>query len=85
MDVCFCLFILDTYASNHALGTELLQVQNGVERLIGFGSNYCTTKKELLAVVRFTRHFKHFIYAKQISICKSDIGPINKKTHTITG
>ena len=63
------LFILDTDASNHAIGAELLQVQNGVERLFGFGSfvldsaqhNYCTTRKELLAVVRFTRHFKHYL------------------------
>ena len=47
------LFILDTDASNHAIGAEMLQVQNGVERLIGFGSfvldsvqrNYCTTRK----------------------------------------
>ena len=23
--------------------------------------NYCTTRKELLAVVRFTRHFKHYL------------------------
>ena len=53
------LFILDTDASNHAIGAELLQVQNGVERLFGFASfvldsaqrNYCTTRKELLAVV----------------------------------
>ena len=52
------LFILDTDASNYAIGAELLQVQNGVERLIGFSSfvldsvqpNYCTTRKELLAV-----------------------------------
>ena len=32
------LFILDTDTSNHAIGAELLQVQNVVERLIGFGS-----------------------------------------------
>ena len=32
------LFMLDTDASNHAIGAELLQVQNGEERLIGFGS-----------------------------------------------
>ena len=32
------LFILDTDASNHASAAELLQVQNRVERLIGFGS-----------------------------------------------
>ena len=32
------LFILYADASNHAVGAELLQVQNGVERLIGFGN-----------------------------------------------
>ena len=32
------LFIMDTDISNHATGTEILQIQNGVERLIGFGS-----------------------------------------------
>ena len=51
------LFILVTDTSNHAIGAELLQVQNGVERLIVFlpvlsaQRNYCTTRKELLAVV----------------------------------
>ena len=70
------LFILDTDASNHAIGAELLQVQNGVERLIGFGSfvldsaqrNYCTTRKELLAVVRFTRHFKHYLLGRRFTL-----------------
>ena len=60
------LFILDTNASNNAIGAELLQVPNGVERLIGFNRfvlestlrNYCATRIELLAVVCFTRHFK---------------------------
>ena len=63
------LFILNTDASNHAIEAELLQLQNGVERLIGFGSfvldsvqrNYRTTRKEQLVVVRFTRHFKHYL------------------------
>ena len=32
------VFILNTDASNHTIGAELIQVQNGVERLIGFGS-----------------------------------------------
>ena len=70
------LFILDTDASNHAIGAELLQVQNGLERLIAFGSfvldsaqrNYCTTKKELLAVVRFTRHFKHYLLGRRFTM-----------------
>ena len=51
-------FILDTDASNVAIGAELLQVQDGVERTIAYGSHiltlaqrkYCTTRKELLAV-----------------------------------
>ena len=70
------LFILDTDASNHAIGAELLQAQNGVERLIGFGSfvldsaqrNYCTTRKELLAVVRCTRHFKHYLLGRRFTL-----------------
>ena len=70
------VFILYTDASNHAIGAELLQVQNGVERLIGFVSfvidsaqrNYCTTRKELLAVVRFTRHFKHYLLGRRFTL-----------------
>ena len=67
---------MDTDASNHAIGAELLQVQNGVERLIGFGSfvldsaqrNYCTNRKELLAVVRFTRHLKHYLLGRRFTL-----------------
>ena len=63
------LLMLDTDSSNHDIGAELLRVQNGVEQLISFGSfvldsaqrNYCTTRKELLPVVRFTRNFKHYL------------------------
>ena len=69
------LFILDTDASNHAIGAELLQVQNGVERLIGFDSfvidsaqrNYCNTWKELLSTVRHTRHFKPYLLGRQFN------------------
>jgi hypothetical protein len=31
-------FILDTEASNFAIGAELIQVQNGVERTIAYSS-----------------------------------------------
>ena len=61
------VFIFDTDASNHAIGAELLQVQNGVEWLISFAvlsltlRNYCTTRKGILAVVQFTRHFRHHL------------------------
>ena len=61
---------------NHSIGAELLQVQDGIERLIGFVSfvldpaqrNYCTTRKELLAVVRFTRHFKHYLLGRDFTV-----------------
>ena len=49
------LFILDTDASGFAVAAELSQVQDGVERVIGYGSHtlskeqrrYCTTRQEL--------------------------------------
>lgn len=58
-------FILDVDASDVAIETELIQVQDGAERVIAFSSfsltpeqkNYCTTRKELLAIVPFTRQF----------------------------
>ena len=66
------LFILDTDASDRALGAELSQVQEGVEKVIGYASNvldkvqrrYCTTRKELLAVVKFCRHFRHYLLGR---------------------
>ncbi len=56
------LFILDTDASEHSIGAELSQVQDSREVVISYASNvllkdqqkYCTTQKELLAVVKFT-------------------------------
>ena len=60
-------FVLDTDASDKAIGAELIQIQNGQERVVAYGSftlspaqrRYCTTRKELLSVVRFIQHFKH--------------------------
>ena len=62
-------FILDTDASLHAVGAVLSQVQNGEERVIAYASkslsaserNYCTTMRELLAVVVFVKQFHHFL------------------------
>ena len=47
-------YILDTDASNHAIGAVLSQIQDGEERVIAYASralqggqeNYCTTKRE---------------------------------------
>ncbi len=65
-------FILDTDASDRAIGAELLQVQNGEEKVIAYGSysltpeqrRYCVTRKELLAVVRFTRQYRHYLLGR---------------------
>ena len=69
-------FILDTDASDVAIGAELLQVQDGEERVIAYGSfaltplqrRYCTTRKELLAVVRFTNQFRHYLLGREFVV-----------------
>ena len=69
-------FILDTDASDKAIGAELIQIQDGKERTIAYGSlvltpeqrRYCTTRKELLAVVRFTRQFRHYLLGRQFTV-----------------
>lgn len=69
-------FILDTDASDVAIGAELLQIQDGVEKVIAYGSfslssaqrRYCTTRKELLAIVRFTQHFRHYLLGREFLV-----------------
>ena len=64
--------ILDTDFSDAAIGAELIQVQNGEERVIAYSSfaltpeqkKYCTTRKELLSIVRFTRQFRHYLLGR---------------------
>ena len=66
-------FILDTDASDSGIGACLLQVQDGGERVISFASatltksqkNYSVTKRELLAVVTFVTHFRHFLLGRK--------------------
>ena len=63
------MFILDTKASDTAIGGELLQLISGVEHVISYGSytltseqrKYCMTRKELLAVLRFYRQFSYYL------------------------
>ena len=69
-------FILDVDASNLAIGAELLQMQDGEEKVIAYSSftltpeqkNYCTTRKELLSIVRFTRQFRHYLLGKPFTV-----------------
>ncbi|XP_062602775.1 uncharacterized protein LOC134264500 [Saccostrea cucullata] len=66
------MFILDTDASDMAIGAELSQIQCGKEVLISFNSKtltstqrkYCVTRRELLAVVAFTRHYRYYLLGR---------------------
>jgi hypothetical protein len=66
-------FIVDTDASAYAIGAVLSQVQDGRERVIAYGSrcldkperNYCVTRREMLAVVYFTKYFKHYLLGRR--------------------
>jgi hypothetical protein len=71
------MFVLDTDASGDTIGAELSQVQEIVERPIAYGSlmslgrdqrKYCTTRKELLAVVRFTRMYRHYLLGRRFIV-----------------
>jgi hypothetical protein len=76
-------FILDTDASNETIGAVLSQEIDRKERPIAFASRtltkperrYCITRKELLAVVFFVKHFKHYLYGNQF-IVRTDHGSL---------
>ena len=69
-------FILYTDANQFAIGAVLAQVQTGLDRVICYASKslnkaqsrYSTTKRELLAIVTYTRHFKHYLRGRQLKI-----------------
>ena len=69
-------FILDTDASNVAIGAVLSQVADGVECPIAYFSKtlskpetcYCVTRRELLAVLKATEHFHPYLYGNQFLI-----------------
>ena len=76
-------FIVDTDASLHSIGAVLSQVQDGVERVIAYGSkvlskqqrNYCTTRRELLAIVHFVPKWRQFLLARKF-LLRSDHGSL---------
>ena len=76
-------FLLDTDASDMAIGSVLSQVIDGKEKVIGYASRtltkaekkYCVTRKELLAVVVFIKHFRHYLYGKKF-IVRTDHGSL---------
>ena len=75
-----CPFILDTDASDFATGAELIQVQDCSETVVCYGSysltpaqkRYCTTCKELLALVCFTRQYQHYLLSRHFTVRTDD-------------
>jgi len=68
-----CTYILDTDASEFGIGGVLSQIVNGQEKVLFFASNsltsternYCTTRRELLAVVQYLRKFRHYLMGRK--------------------
>lgn len=76
-------FTLDCDASSMSIGAVLSQEQAGCERVIAYASrtlckaeqNYCVTKLEMLAVVFFTKHFKHYLLGRHFRV-RTDHGSL---------
>jgi len=66
------VFYLDTDASDKSIGAVLSQMQDGQEKVIAYAGralnknelNYCAFRRELLAVVYFTEHFKQYMLSR---------------------
>jgi hypothetical protein len=69
-------YVLDTDASHSSVGAVLSQLQDGTEHVIAYAShkltqaerNYCVTRKELLSVYKYVKHFSHYLYGKRFKI-----------------
>ena len=66
-------FVLDTDASGEGLGAVLSQTINGMEHVNAYASRtlthtekrYCTTRREMLALVWGSRHFRPYLYGRK--------------------
>ena len=69
-------YILDTDASNFGLGGVLSQIQNDQERVVAYCSRalrpsqrrYCTTKREMLAVVAMCIQFRSYLRGARFTL-----------------
>jgi hypothetical protein len=76
-------FVLDTDASNYAIGAVLSQTQGGKEKVIAYASrcldaaekNYCVTRKEFLSVVYFMGYFRHYLLGAE-TVVRTDHGSL---------
>ena len=69
-------FLLDCDASGHSIGAVLSQEDGDGEKVVAYFSktlsrpemNYCTTRRELLAVVRSVEHFHQYLYGSPFTL-----------------
>ena len=69
-------YILDCDAPLESIGAVLSQMQDGEERVISYASrlysksesNYCVTRRELLAVVHFCKHYKQYLLGRHFIV-----------------
>ena len=71
-------FLLDTDASDTGIGAVLSQLdENGRKCVITYASrllskperSHCVTRRKLLAMVVFTKYFRHFLIGKHFTLC----------------
>ena len=80
------LFVLDMNALNGAIMVVLSQIQNGYERVISYYSrlyaqadvNYCTTRKDLLAVVKGLQQLRPHVLRRHC-VVRSDRAALRLK------
>ena len=70
-------FLLDMDASGEGLGAVLSQIIAGQERVVAYVSKtltkterkYCATRREMLALVWATHHFRLHLYGRRFVLC----------------
>ena len=77
-------YIIDTDASDFAMGAVLQQEQNGTVRVISYASKtfdaaerqYCTTRKELAAIIYALKTFRHYVLGVEKFLLRTDHGAL---------
>ena len=83
-------YIIDTDASDSAMGAVLQQEQHGTVRVIAYASKtfdaaerqYCTTKKKLAAVIYALKEFRHYVVGGVRFLLRTDHGALTSLLKT---